>query len=102
MARPPERNASTPAGQEPSALDPVGTAMQALQGSVRLAGEAGPSEIRVRAVGEEPEDLRALLQGIRDARQGVSPLTRWSRRPRGRGRGVDAVRRCAWLEQAGA
>src|SRR5438093_3529410 len=62
MARPPEWNASTPRAREPAPLHPLAPAMQALSGTVRQARLLPPQAVWVHAVGQEPEDVRALLR----------------------------------------
>ena len=102
VARLPQRDASAPAGQEPAAVHPVEPPMQVLQGAVRPSRCADPAALRLRALAEEPEDLRAVLQGAAGERLDVPRRSRRVRGARRGGRAVDALRRRAGLQQARA
>ena len=80
MARLPQRDASASAGQEPASLHPLEPPVQVVQGAVRPSRCAGPATVRLLAMGEEPEDLRAVLQGAAGATRRCAPVPRTARR----------------------
>ena len=84
MARFPERNAPASPRQEPAPLHPFEPALQALSGAVRPPGAMRPGSVRVHALGEEPEHLRPVLQGLEDPRGDVPRCRRATRRCAGR------------------
>src|SRR5215218_1434901 len=63
VGRLPGGDPPAPARQEPSPADPLEPQVQALSGPVRRPRPLRAATVRFHPVGEEPQDLRALLQG---------------------------------------
>src|SRR4029453_4179282 len=100
MARLPEWYPPTPERSEPAPVHPVKPAVQALQGAFPSSRRPDPQAVRVHPLGEESEDLWALLPGFRGPGE---RLPQWRLKwgdPWGGSRVVDAVRRRSRLEQA--
>src|SRR5947209_1649802 len=70
VARFPSGHPSAFRAQEQAPADPLVAALPPVQGPLPRARQAAARRSGLHAVGEEPEDLRPLLQGDPDPRQG--------------------------------